>query len=97
MSNVDLMPCPCCGCEEDYFTMPSAGDIEYVVCQSCGLRVDADSWNDIPRHLTLPPGYALVPLEPTDEMLEALFYGVSHGDGERETYKAMIKAAEEGK
>lgn len=43
-------PCPVCDETEDNFTQPfDQNGIDYVVCQGCGLRVDEDSWNFLPR------------------------------------------------
>ena len=47
-----LKPCPCCIGHEQDLTEPHDVNmgIEYVVCQLCGLRVDREGWNLIPRH-----------------------------------------------
>jgi len=90
----ELKPCPCCiDYKEQDLSMPTSEDgIEYVVCQLCGLRVDAESWNEIPR---LPEGYKLVPIEPTKQMLlagNAVLPSIVNCDN---TYKAMLEAADE--
>ena len=52
---------------------------------------------------TQPEGYVLVPVEPTDAMLEAAFNAPARGHPETATssftdiYSAMIAAAQEGK
>ena len=93
-----LKPCPCCiDAEEQDLSMPTACDgIEYVVCQLCGLRVDAESWDYLTR---IPEGFALVPIEPTVKMLKASvktyevdFFGFKSA-WPSDIYKAMLKAA----
>ena len=46
-----LKPCPCCIDHEQDLTQPHDVNmgIDYIVCQLCGLRVDRESWNLIPR------------------------------------------------
>lgn len=51
----ELKACPVCehrhGDEyiADLVTMFASDDHEYVVCQDCGLRVEIEGWNTIPR------------------------------------------------
>lgn len=58
--------------------------------------------NALHQHGLVTPLYevlddmVLLPKEPTKEILQALFYSVSHGEGETEAYKAIIKAASDG-
>lgn len=52
------------------------------------------------RHPVAPEGYKLVPIEPTEEMIEAGFQSsdwIEHYDHVLPVYKAMLSAAPEGK
>lgn len=107
----EFMPCPCCGSEvvakRKNFGGGHGGapDTRWFECGQCGLRSAAyffddqrnavlDAWNS--RYV--PEGYALVPVEPTEEMLEAGYGPAEDGTPAvfpDEIYKAMIKAAQE--
>lgn len=98
----ELKPCPCCKyCDPAHdLTMPTsvADGIEYVVCQLCGLRVDAESWNLLPR---IPEGFALVPVEPSEYILNAGYknhYRMNTKLGKQKAildYHSMIAAAQD--
>lgn len=99
----ELKPCPVCRSGSDYLTMPTSvcDGIEYVVCQSCGARTCAETWGALPR---TPEGYALVPVEPTEAMKDAVCDLIVQTQAHPayptpfQFYRAMIAAAqEEGK
>ena len=101
----ELKPCPFCGGEAMH-SVCSDKKFHLIECNSCGVETDHHAtkysafkyWNT--RHI--PKGYALVPVEPTDEMLIAArdwsikVIGRSVGDsGAIGCYKAMIKATQD--
>ena len=72
---------------------------DFELIKPCDLEVYPVENNDaegvIPLYI-IPPGYTLVPDEPTEEMINAAWH-VRPKDmkGNRESYKAMLKAAKE--
>jgi len=112
----DLKPCPFCGCDAEKETDGCTALSTYwrwVCCSECyaqGPHILADrgdtseeteqrarkAWNA----RTTPPGYALVPIEPTIEMIGAMekeFNGEFHPDFYPVSiWKAAIKALTEG-
>ena len=100
----ELEPCPFCGGSNLVVEMQGT-DLEYVLCDDCGgFGPDHDakvSWSS----RTPPPGYAMVPEKPTEEMLQAAIAALSDAtidepkaaawDATR-AYKAMLTAARAG-
>jgi Lar family restriction alleviation protein len=68
-----LLPCPFCGGEAEYDNADDSA-ARWVWCKGCGAKVAAEfsdeaataAWNR--RHV--PEGFALVPVEPTTDMLQ---------------------------
>ena len=107
----ELKPCPFCGGTDIRFDIETmqpdnihGGTWSCGDCDSVGpntaywhaseeeAKLDAaNAWNT--RHI--PEGYALVPVEPTAEMIDAGFRADSESFPLKHIYKAMIAAAQE--
>ncbi len=90
MSN-ELKPCPFCGSEDIRFQFEF-----HPICSKCGATQDkiigthaVRSWN----LRTIPEGYALVPVEPTEEMCQDGFNAYQDVGSISDAYKAMLEAA----
>lgn len=79
----NLLPCPFCGAKVE-ITNRKARDMWAVQCCDCGNSTtewmhDKNavivSWNT--RHT--PKGYALIPIEPTEALLESMAVRYDHG------------------
>ena len=103
-----LLPCPFCGDDGDKGRQEVTQMIEgrnkfaRITCRACGAMCPEENWNRRaalaaqPAPAAVPPGYVLVPIEPTPEMVDA-------GDVARHSvltqartsviYRAMIAAA----
>jgi Lar family restriction alleviation protein len=101
----ELKPCPFCGGKAEYWIDNDYQDRHVITCGYCGCEkryeysMDGviEEWNT--RHV--PDGYALVPVEPTQDMIDEALYdtgyeGVSD-DAVVYNWKAMIAAAQEQK
>lgn len=64
-------------------------DIDYA----CDAFKQAN--NDLAKAAIRPDGYVLVPVEPTDKMLDIMHDLHLFGEMEEDIYKAMIQAAQE--
>lgn len=101
----ELKPCPFCGSTNvDAQAFRHGSECYTVRCDGCGalgplkrssagshIRWDLamEAWNT--RHIH--EGYALVPVEPTAEMIDAGFRADSESFPLKHIYKAMIAAA----
>jgi len=100
----ELLPCPFCG-SADIYAMDMGGWESF--CKTCGtngpaLNTEKDKviadWNTRAAQpmgvAGIPPGMALVPIEPTTEMLTAGSHAVDlHSHSPRGTWAAMVAAA----
>ena len=96
-----LKPCPFCGGEarlnEPVGLMSWCVDCPNPSCQAVG-RMSGDklkavgTWN----YRAIPPGYSLVPDEPTEAMLSNADSELFNAGSMADAYKAMIAAAKEG-
>ena len=77
---------------EEYVTAQAAWDYQQKIID--GFK---QANNDLAKAAIRPDGYVLVPVEPTEKMIDA--WWDTHVDGETldevEAYKAMIQAAQE--
>ena len=114
----ELLPCPFCGDDGDKgrqtVTMMDAGRATFdrIQCRSCGAMAPELNWQGraaattiaMPQSHSQPPaGYALVPIEPTPEMIGAMAVVDASGkingvpsigmSGACEAYEAMLAAA----
>ena len=106
-----LLPCPFCGSPDVKLVtiLDADGDVLHAVgCPKCGCngtphiaamddprQAAAAAWNKR-APLTAPPGYVLVPVEPTPRMSAAGFCA-DEGHDPAGVYRAMIAAAPEPK
>lgn len=105
-----LLPCPFCGGEADYLPdrLMAPGEPPPVFCDGChASALDAAAWN----RRAVPPGFVLLPVEPTAEMTQAAYRAATealempnaHLQGSEaraeqvntHIYRAMIAAAPE--
>ncbi len=104
---------PCHFCEHSIMRMRDVGQMQQARCDGCGAagplftepRPAIDAWNALAalsQHLAvaaIPPGMALVPIEPTDEMCRAALDCQDHDPEDPPEsemyclYQAMVKAA----
>lgn len=96
-----VKPCPFCGGEAEFERKGDRKQSTIVSCTCCGAtqecgeeRGHGKTWNT--RHI--PEGYALVPVEPTEAMVDAAL-AVANDESVHEdnfaqaAYQAMIAAA----
>lgn len=93
---MELKPCPFCGGNAYISLDEDAGGnmiFEAVICRECGVEHynGIDSWNT--RHT--PEGYALVPIEPTEKMIQAGLRADNDSFPLQYIYKAMIDSVKE--
>lgn len=96
--DVDILPCPFCGNELKRTTQKINQTARCVTDGCIGVRMpsiilessqDVAAWNT--RHI--PEGYALVPVEPTDAMVN-VNPRILHPKIAKEIYQAMIAVAQ---
>lgn len=98
----ELKPCPFCGDDAETDSHDSNG-ATFTRCCQCGATVNGDleNWNTRAKadsNWQPPPGWKLVPVEPTEAMLEAGSQTLGSGKvGEllARHYRAMVAAAPE--
>ena len=110
LDKTDLLPCPFCGnTNVQMVTIKDEdGDVLHAVgCPKCGCNgaphiaamddprpAAAAAWNQRAALLTAPPGWKLVPVEPTPRMSAAGFCA-DEGHDPAGVYRAMLAAAPE--
>jgi Lar family restriction alleviation protein len=78
---VELLGCPFCGGAAEIERYGDARQSTIYVCTECGARLETgETWAHGTRWNTrapsaLPVGWKLVPVEPTEEMIEAMNEG----------------------
>lgn len=91
----ELLACPFCGISPRYLPHKEGFYSERVICDECGFHLPPEAWNR--RSIAqAPAGYCIVPVEPTEEMIRAVypyhwFIASMRGDAIRK-YRAMIAA-----
>lgn len=106
-----LKPCPFCGGEAKAIT-PTSGSAPYVLCVRCHAGGPVSSSSTMPEAITawntrpsvVFEGFKLVPVEPTEAMLDAGADEVWPGGSKpayafadaRRVYAAMLLASQEG-
>ena len=88
----ELKPC-CCGSTNLRPLSPYR--VQSIQCRDCHVSLRAEDWNRV-MGTHIPEGYKLVPIEPTEPMIDAWFDAPRDPDGQdwSEAYTAMIEAAE---
>lgn len=90
LDNMALLPCPFCGGKPRTGTansgVPGMEDCGYAYIECCDVHVHRDEdeecasdWNRRAALLTAPPGYVLVPVEPTPLMIATFRADNEHG------------------
>lgn len=100
---MELKPCPFCGSEPKYFDHSEHNDDEwhevactnhectYLIAQKSTKESAFTAWNT----RCIPKGFTIVPVEPTDEMIQAGLRADNDSFPLQYIYKAMIDSAKE--
>lgn len=90
----ELKPCPFCGSTNIKRYTPYG--VESVHCKDCHVSLRLVDWNRVMSR-SIPEGFALVPVEPTEKMVRA---GFTKDDDNclawrhpKDCYRAMLAAA----
>lgn len=104
---MELLPCPFCGGKATFDHDDNGW--YWIVCEKCGTATNsrthtmedchpllAEQWNRRASPASAPEGFVLVPVEPTDAMIECgcRALGALYGQyGASEAYRAMLAAS----